>query len=198
MRLLGSLVVCAALWLAAGCSGAPMATPTPAPAAGVVLQKILNDCWGATQLKDLDGTRADHTGAFECARPRLLRMTRDYADAAEPHRLLAWGYYYALKDEAAAQAEYERAAAIYEAHGRRAEQSEMLVQLANLAFRYDRSRGCELLAQASAVDAENGRAAQLLRNFGCIIPITPGGTGGATRLPATDLPLPTATTSPDS
>lgn len=148
------------------CSAAEQATPAP-PAAGVVLQQILSDCWGVSQLKELDGTRADHTPAFECARPRLLEMTRSYPDAAEPHRLLAWGYYFALQDEDAARAEYERAAQIYGERARAPEQSEMLVQLASLALKYDRTRGCELLTRALSLDAANARAAQLLRNFDC-------------------------------
>jgi len=155
------------LWFLCACNASSTPTPTPAPAAGVVLQQILTDCWGVTQLKDLDGTRADHTRAFECARLRLLKMTRDYPDAAEPHRLLAWGYYFALKDEAAAKAEYERAADIYTARGRHAEHAEVLIQLANLAFKHARLRGCQLLAQAAAVDSSNARAVQLLRNFAC-------------------------------
>lgn len=148
-------------------------TPTPVPAAGVVLQQILTDCWGVTQLKDLDGTRSDHTRAFSCARPRLLEMTRIYPEAAEPHRLLAWGYYFALQDEDAARAEYQRAAQIYGERGRATEQSEMLVQLASIALKYDQTRGCALLLEALALDTQNERAAQLLRNFGCLLP-TPG------------------------
>lgn len=143
--------------------------PVP-PAAGVVLQQILSDCWGVTQLKELDGTRADHTRAFECARPRLLEMTRTYPDAAEPHRLLAWGYYFAHQDEDAARAEYERAAQLYGARARPIEQAEMFVQLASIALKYDQTSGCELLLQALALDTTNERAAQLLRNFGCLIP----------------------------
>jgi hypothetical protein len=125
------------------------------------------------QLSDLDGTRADHTRAFECARVRLLQMARAYPDAAEPHRLLAWGYYYALQNEDAARAEYERAADIYRAHGHAPEQAEMLIQLAGLAFKYDRTRGCALLLQAALMDAANRRASQLLRNFGCLAPSNP-------------------------
>ena len=146
------------------------ATPTPPPASGVVLQQILTDCWGVPQLKDLDGTRPDHTHAFECARPRLLEMARQYPDAAEPHRLLAWGYYFALQDEDAARAEYQRAAQIYGERTRPNEQAEMLVQLANLAFKYDQASGCDLLRQALTIDASNERAMQLLRNFGCLMP----------------------------
>jgi len=155
-----------------GCA-ANIATPPPPPAAGVVLSQILADCWGVTQLKELDGTRPDHTRAFECARTRLLQMTRTYPDAAEPHRLLGWGYYFAIQNEDAARAEYERAAEIYGAHGRLAEQSEMLVQLASLAFKHDRARGCALLQQAVAIEAENARAAQLLRNFDCVVTPVP-------------------------
>lgn len=171
----------AALWglSVAGCARAaptPSATVTPA----TVLQKILGDCWGASQLKELDGTRPDQTRAFECARPRLLQMTREFPDAAEPHRLLAWGYYFALQDEDAARAEYERAAEIYGATGRTAERAEMLVQLASLALKYDQGRGCDLLGQAAAMDPSNARAAQLLRNFACLATPTPGATPGAT------------------
>lgn len=161
------LGICVILF--AGCD-AEAPTPTPTPAAGVILQHILTDCWGVTQLKDLDGTRPDHTRAFECARPRLLAMARDYPDAAEPHRLLAWGYYFTLQDENAARAEYERAAQIYGANARAAEQAEMLVQLASLAFKYDQTRGCAYLLQALALDTANARATQLLRNFGCLVP----------------------------
>jgi hypothetical protein len=100
-------------------------------------------------------------------------MTRVYPDAAEPHRLLAWGYFYALQDEDAARAEYERAAEIYQARGRTPEQAEMLVQLASLAFKYDPGRGCILLQQAAAIDPTNARASLLLRNFGCPTNVTP-------------------------
>lgn len=150
-----------------GCATAAIPTPPP-PTADTVLQSILNDCWGLTQLRQLDGTRLDHTRAFECARPRLLEMTRNFPDAAEPHRLLGWGYYFALQDEDAARAEYERAAEIYRASGRQTEQAEMLVQLASLAFKYDRLQGCTLLQTATQMDTTNARAVQLLRNFGCL------------------------------
>lgn len=164
--------------------GSATVSPTPVPAAGVVLTQILNDCWGVSRLQDLDGTRADHTRAFECARARLLAMTRAFPEAAEPHRLLAWGYYFALADENAARAEYERAAAIYAARGHGPEQSEMLVQLASLAFKYDLTRGCSLLDQALAVDSANARATQLRRNFACGGRATPLPTPTGTRVPA--------------
>jgi hypothetical protein len=164
------LVGCVILLFALANCAAEAPTPTSAPAAGVILQQILTDCWGVTQLKDLDATRPDHTRAFECARPRLLEMTRTYPDAAEPHRLLAWGYYFALQDENAARAEYERAADIYGARARPIEQADMVVQLASIAFKYDQTRGCALLLEALALDTANTRAAQLLRNFGCLVP----------------------------
>lgn len=167
---------CAGMGIAAiaGCAG-ETATPTPVPSSGIVLEQILSDCWGVTQLKDLDGTRPDHTRAFECARQRLLEMARRYPDAAESHRLLAWGYYFTLQDENAARAEYERAAQIYGEQARPIEQAEMYVQLASLAFKYDQTRGCALLLQALALDTANARATQLLRNFGCLVP-TPAAT----------------------
>lgn len=165
LSLFALLVLCVA-----GCAAAPTPAPTPPPASSAVLQSILTDCWGVGQLKDLDGTRPEQLRRFECARPRLLSMAREYPDAAESHRLLAWGYYYALKDELAANAEYERAAEIYGQVGHTAEQSEMFVQLASLAFKYDRSRGCTLLARAHALDPTNARADQLLHNFDCPAP----------------------------
>lgn len=168
---------------AAACASAPPSPASP-PTSAKVLQNILGDCWGVAALKDLDGTRAEHTGAFECARTRLLQMARAYPDAAEPHRLLAWGYYFALKDEDAARAEYERAAEIYAAQGRTSEQAEMLVQLASLALKYDRSRGCDLLQEAVTTDPKNARAAQLIHNFACV---------SATVPPATPPPAPTPT-----
>lgn len=140
------------------------------------MQQILTECWGVTQLKDLDGTRPDHTRAFECARPQLLEMARQYPDAAEPHRLLAWGYYFAMQDEDAARAEYQRAAQIYGERARPTEQAEMLVQLANLAFKYDQTSGCDLLKQALAIDANNERAVQLRRNFNCMTQPSPTAT----------------------
>jgi hypothetical protein len=162
---------------AVGCGGSAV-TPETIPAPGVVLQKILSECWGVTQLKELDGTRADQTRAFECARQRLLDMTRTYPDAPEPHRLLAWGYYFSLQDEDAARAEYERAAEIYASNAHPGEQAEMLVQLASLALKYDRGNGCSLLQQAARIDPANARAAQLLRNFGCFSSPTPSRTPG--------------------
>lgn len=162
----GSLVLLV-LVVHTACAPTPEPTPTP-PTANITLEAILSDCWGLSQLRELDGTRLDHTRAFECARPRLLQMTRAFPDAAEPHRLLAWGYYFALQDEDAARAEYERAAEIYRAAAQTTQEAEMLVQLASLAFKYDRQRGCGLLHTASQMDAANTRASQLLRNFGCL------------------------------
>ncbi|MDL1897650.1 hypothetical protein FBQ82_15420 [Anaerolineae bacterium CFX7] len=166
------IVLCGCIGLlgvSASCA-AEMPAPTPLPTAGTILEQILADCWNVKQLRELDGTRPDHTRAFECARVRLLALARQYPDAAESHRLLAWGYYFTLQDENAARAEYERAAQIYGAQGRALEQAEMLVQLASLAFKYDQTRGCALLLQALALDTTNVRAAQLLRNFGCLVP----------------------------
>lgn len=154
------------LFLAA-CVPSATPTPTPAPPAGVILQQILTDCWGVTQLKELDATRPDHVRAFECARPRLLTMARNYPSAAEPHRLLAWGYLYALDDEAAAQAEYERTVEIYNQLNRTQDESEILIRLAMLALQYDRLRGCTLLRQAADTDTRNESAPVLLQNFGC-------------------------------
>ncbi len=150
------------------CASPQTPTPTPAPAAGVVLQKILNDCWGVTQIKELDGNRADHKNAFACARARLLQMALDYPDAAEPHRVLAWGYFYVLQDEAAAQAEYELAAEIYARQGRTADQADVLVRIAQLAIQYDRRSGCDFLRRAAELDAQNTRITTLLQNFECI------------------------------
>lgn len=178
-RILAATAVILLLCAVAACTPTVAPTPLP-PASGAVLQTILTDCWGANQLKDLDGTRRDHTRAFECARPRLLQMTRTYPDAAEPHRLLAWGYYFALQDEDAARAEYERAAEIYRAGGRQPEHAEMLVQLASIALKYDRTRGCALLQTAAQMDSSNARAAQLLRNFGCLATPTPLATPNST------------------
>ncbi len=156
------------LLLLPACAYRTPPTPTPAPAAGVVLQKILNDCWGVTQIKELDGNRKDHKDAFGCASPRLLQMALDYPDAAEPHRVLAWGYLYALGDAAAAQAEYERAAEIYARQGRTADQADVLVRIAQLAIQSDRRSGCNFLQQAAALDAQNTRITTLLQNFECI------------------------------
>ncbi len=150
------------------CSSGTPPPPTAAPAAGVVLQKILNDCWGVTQIKDLDGNRKDHTDAFGCAKPRLLKMAWDYPDAAEPHRVLAWGYLYAMNDNAAAQAEYERAAEIYGKQGKTTDQADILVRIAQLAIQYDRQSGCNFLQQAATLDAQNERIKTLLQNFECI------------------------------
>jgi hypothetical protein len=159
----------AALVLTAACNSGVTPTPTPAPAAGVVLFKILGDCWGVKELKDLDGTRPDHVRAFECARRRLLEMGEQYPEAAEPHRVLAWGYLYALKDEAAAQAEYERAAEIYAQQGHPVEQADILVRIAvQLTMQHDRRSGCNLLSQAAGLDPANSRVPVLLRNFDCI------------------------------
>ena len=153
----------------AACAGAaPTRTRTPAPAAGVVLQNILNDCWGVTQLTELDGRRQDHKNGFACARARLLQMARDYPDAAEPHRILAWGYLYALQDEPAAVAEYERAAEIYARGGFKSEQAAILLQLGQLAMQHDRRSGCDLLNQSAELDPQDGRTAQLLQNFQCV------------------------------
>lgn len=180
----------AAVLVVAACGPGVTPPPTPAPAAGAVLQKILGDCWGVSAFGDLDGTRPDHVRGFECARTRLLDMARQYPEAAEPHRILAWGFLYADKDEAAAQAEYERAADIYAAQGHPVEQADILVRIAvQLTMQHDRQTGCDMLKQAAVLDPQNTRASFFLRNFGCVaITSVPS----ATQSPA----LPTSTTSP--
>ncbi|MGE5141718.1 MAG: hypothetical protein ACM3JD_19810 [Rudaea sp.] len=175
VRAVALLLLLLSAGLAACTGAAATSTPTAAPAAGVVLQKILNDCWGVTQLTELDGRRQDHKDGFACARTRLLQMARDYPDAAEPHRVLAWGYLYAMQDEAAAVAEYERAAQIYGREGFKSEQAAILLQLGQLAMQHDRRSGCGLLNQAADLDPQNSRAAQLLQNFQCVPHGTPAG-----------------------
>jgi hypothetical protein len=179
LRIIGMSLSGIVLLVNVACAAAEPITPA-LPASGIVLQQILADCWGVTQLKELDGTRPEHTRGFECARPRLLQMARTYPDAAESHRLLAWGYYFALQDEDAARAEYERAAQIYEKNAHPTEQSEMLVQIASIALKYDFTRGCTLLTRALSLDTTNARASQLLHNFGCpeLPPATPSATSG--------------------
>ncbi|MGB8648530.1 MAG: hypothetical protein WCF84_25060 [Anaerolineae bacterium] len=188
-----------ALALLAACTAETATTPTPGPAAGVVLQKILNDCWGVSQIKDLDGNRADHKAAFECARPRLLELSRDYPEAAEPHRVLAWGYLYAQEDDGAAEAEYERAAAIYAKQGRAADQADILIRIGQLVIQHDQRSGCDFLRQAAQLDPQNTRITTLLQNFECIPrtvlperPPTPG-----TAVP-TSSPTPSAAATPAS
>ena len=169
----------AAMGLLAGISAcAPASSPTPtlAPAAGVVLQKILNDCWGVNEIKDLDGNSADQVRAFGCARTRLLAMARAYPDAAEPHRVLAWGYLYGMKDDATAQAEYERAADIYAQQGLTSDEADMLFQISQLTMPYDQLRGCDLMQQAAQLDPQNARIPVLLQNFNCGPRATPGAT----------------------
>ncbi len=163
-----------ALWLVlllglAACGGSPRASPTISPAPLAVLNKILNDCWGVSQIQDLDGTRSDQTGAFECARGRLLQMAQAYPDLAESHRVLAWGYLYSLKDEAAAQAELERAAQIYAEQGNRADQADMVVRIAvQLTMPHDQPGGCLLLTRAAGIDPDDARIPVLLQNFNCV------------------------------
>ena len=150
---------------------APNVTPTatPAPAAGAVLQRILGDCWGVAEFKDLDGTRPDHVRGFECARTRLLEMARQYPEAAESHRILAWGFLYADKDEAAALAEYERAAQIYAEQGHVADEADILMRIAvQLTMQHDQQSGCNLLKQAATLDPQNSRVPVFLRNFNCV------------------------------
>ncbi len=163
-----SAVAMLALVLLSACDSTAVRSPTPAPAAGVILQKILNDCWGVTQMQDLDGNRADHKNAFECARVRLLELSRDYPDAAEPHRVLAWGYLYALQNDEAAEAEYQRAADIYARQGRLADQADILIRIGQLAIQEDRRTGCNFLRQAAQLDPQNTRTTLLLQNFDCI------------------------------
>ncbi len=176
----------------AACAPAKRSTPTPAPAAGVVLQKILNDCWGVNQIKDLDGNRADQVRAFECARIRLLAMAQAYPDAAEPHRVLAWGYLYGLKDEATAMAEYERAAEIYAQQGQATAQADMLFQISQLTMPHDQRGGCTLLQQAATLDPQNARIPVLLQNFNCVPRATLGATPSAV---GTRTPVPTTPSS---
>ncbi len=175
--------------VAAACgTAAPRPTPTPPLAAEAVLQKILNDCWGVSRIQDLDGNRADHVKAFECARPRLLLMGQTYAQAAEPHRVLAWGYLYALKDDQAAEAELERAAQIYARLGQTADQADMLVRIAiQLTMPTDARRGCSLLAQAAGLDPQDASITTYLQNFNCIPRTTP------VPVPGTPAPAGTAT-----
>jgi len=173
------------------CAPAASPTPTPAPAAGVVLQKILNDCWGVNQIKDLDGNSADQVRAFECARIRLLAMAQIYPDAAEPHRVLAWGYLYGLKDYATAQAEYERAAAIYAQQGQTTDEADMLFQVSQLTMPYDQLRGCDLMQQAAKLDPQSARIPVLLQNFNCVPRATIVATPGVTLSPPAPIPSPT-------
>ncbi len=164
-----ALLALLALLTLAACEARPVPTPTPAPVPGAVLQKILNDCWGVTQIKDLDGNRADHVKAFECARGRLLQMAQVYPGVAETHRVLAWGYLYSLKDEGIALAEYERAAEIYASQGDAADQADILVRIAvQLTMPHDTRGGCNLLQQAAGVDPQNARIPVLLQNFNCV------------------------------
>ena len=183
------LISALALVCLSACTPAAQPTPTPAPAAGVVLQKILNDCWGVNQIKDLDGNRADQVRAFECARARLLNMALAYPDAAEPHRVLAWGYLYALKDQATARAEYERAAEIYAQEGQPADQADMLFQISQLTMPYDQLGGCNLLQQAANLDPQNARIPVVLQNFNCVPRATLVATPGAATTPT---PVPSA------
>ena len=75
----------------------------------------------------------------------------------------------AKEDEAAAQAEYERAAEIYAQQGHPVEQADILVRIAvQLTMQYDRRSGCNLLGQAAGLDPANSRIPILLRNFDCI------------------------------
>jgi hypothetical protein len=180
-----SAIGLAALVLAVGCSSSATPTPTPAPAAGAVLQRILGDCWGVTEYKDLDGTRPDHVRGFECARTRLLGMAQLYPEAAESHRILAWGFLYADKDEAAAQAEYQRAAQIYAAQGNTVDEADILVRIAvQITMQHDQQTGCNLLEQAAKLDPQNSRVPIFLRNFECI-PLT--------AVPLATVPLATVT-----
>lgn len=166
------VVVLAACSLTAACGPGATPTATPAPAAGAVLQRILGDCWGVAEFKDLDGTRPDHVRGFECARTRLLEMAQQYPEAAEPHRILAWGFLYADKNEAAAQAEYELAAQIYSSQGHTVEQADILVRIAvQLTMQHDQRSGCDLLKQAALLDPQNARVPVFLRNFECV-PLT--------------------------
>ncbi len=169
IKVAGLLSAALLFTLLTACDRAPTPTPTSAPAAGAVLQKILSDCWGVTQIKDLDANRSDHVKAFECARTRLLQMAQTYPEAAEPHRVLAWGYLYAMQDEAVALAELERAAQIYAQQGRTVEQAEMLVRIAvQLTMPHDQRSGCALLQEAARLDPQNARIPTLLRNFNCV------------------------------
>jgi hypothetical protein len=184
----------AALLLTVACGSGVTPPPTPAPAAGAVLQRILGDCWGVTEFKDLDGTRPDHVRGFECARTRLLEMAQQYPEAAEPHRILAWGFLYANKDEAGAQAEYERAAQIYAEQGHTVEEADILVRIAvQLTMQHDQQIGCSLLRQAATLDPQNVRVPVFLRNFDCV-PLTEVIPATVTPAPASSAALPSDST----
>jgi hypothetical protein len=185
-----SAIGLAALVLAVACGPSSTPTPTPAPAAGAVLQRILGDCWGVAEYKDLDGTRPDHVRGFECARTRLLEMARLYPEAAESHRILAWGFLFADKDEAAAQAEYERAAQIYASQGHTVEEADILVRIAvQITMQDDQQSGCTLLKRAATLDPQNLRIPVFLRNFDCV-PLTAVPSATVTLPPVTQATLP--------
>ena len=101
------LLTLAAVLAACATNAAPSIPPgTPPPEAYARFQKILAECWGVAQMKDIDANNPLHIPAFDCARDPLLKLAQDYQNFPETHRVLGWGYYYKNRDEAAARAEY--------------------------------------------------------------------------------------------
>ncbi len=168
-------LVLAVTLAACGTNPAPTISPgTPPPEASAAFQKILADCWGVAQMKEIDAKKEEHIKAFDCARERLLGLARDYPNFAETHRVLGWGYFYKNQDTAAARAEYQRAADIYRAQGKKADEADMYRRLALLYMSpTDTTRGCELLVQSLALDPQNSLTQQALATYFCLATPTP-------------------------
>jgi tetratricopeptide (TPR) repeat protein len=169
------LFTLAAVLAACATNAAPSIPPgTPPPEAYARFQKILAECWGVAQMKDIDANNPLHIPAFDCARDPLLKLAQDYQNFPETHRVLGWGYYYKNRDEAAARAEYQRALDIYHAQARTAEEADMYRRLGLLYMTpTDQTAGCKLLLRSQALDPTLTVTLQALQAYSCLQTATP-------------------------
>jgi hypothetical protein len=177
MRNLGLALLFTLTAVLAACAGnAPPSIPagTPPPEANARFNKILSDCWHVAEMKEIDINNPAHVPLFDCARDPLLALARDYGNFPEPHRVLAWGYYYRNHDESAARLEYQRALDIYHAQGKTVEEADMYRRLGLLYMTpNDQSEGCRLLLKSQALDPTITTTLQAIEAYSCNQTATP-------------------------
>lgn len=185
------VIISLAIFLTA-CDSNANTTPTippgtPPPEASATFQKILADCWGVADMKEIDSKKPAHLIAFDCARERLLKLGQDYPNFAEAHRVLGWGYNFKNHDEAAARAEYQRAAEIYHTQGKTVDEADMYRRLGLLYMSpTDTTRGCQLFLRSLSLDPQNGETQKDIQSFFCL----------GTPTPTANAPIPSPQASP--
>lgn len=177
-------------------SGGPTASPRPSGLgsgpADAALVGILQRCWNVSDTRQLNGNNAAHRAAFECARPLLVALAKNYSNYALVHRVLAWGYFYKDNNSSTAIGEYRAAANIYKSAGDSSGESEARMRLALLLVASNPVQGCAELAAASNLDRTNIRALDYYSAFNCrnVANSSGGGGGGASAGGANQPPPP--------